>query len=151
MPITIFCLNRLRLVLRKTYNFKILNLHKVESKIEAWIETAYRDRGMASLLSPAGGGHRQRNGGARWWSTKSATVFTRTSHRNHSILVLLLVRETWRLFGVGNGIRMPAMGSSGEAAGRHGGRQPAALAAKAVAAPTFANQSTGAGDRGITS
>ena len=44
---------------------------------------------------------------------------------------------------------MAALDGTGKAAGGHGGRQPAALAAKAVAAPTSANQSTGAGDGAI--
>ena len=40
---------------------------------------------------------------------------------------------------------MAALDGTGEAAGGHGGREPAAIAAKAVAAPTIVNQSTGAG------
>ena len=41
--------------------------------------------------------------------------------------------EAWRLFGVGHGSTLPAMGSSGKTEIGTDGRQPAALAAMAVA------------------
>ncbi|KAL4586045.1 hypothetical protein LXL04_010676 [Taraxacum kok-saghyz] len=70
-----------------------------------------------------------------WWAT-SATEgreSPHTNHHRHPLLVLLHLGETWRLFGVGNGHRAPAIGSSGETRGGNAGRQPASLAAKAVA------------------
>ena len=69
-----------------------------------------------------------------WWA-KSATEGREspgTNHHRHPLLVLLHLGETWRLFGVGNEHRAPAIGSSGETRGGNAGRQPAALAAKAV-------------------
>ncbi|KAL4564489.1 hypothetical protein LXL04_028553 [Taraxacum kok-saghyz] len=84
-------------------------------------ETAPRDRGVASPLSPDGGGQwqcavvggrNQPNGELQIHPHKSPIAPDPTS---------ITFGETWRLFGVGNGSRVPAVGSSGET----GTRMPA--------------------------
>ena len=130
----------------KTTNLYVYTSFEREANGKLRFVTAYRDRGRASPLSPAGGGHPWRNSGARWWKRNQPRYSPAHATAATRFLVLVHLGKHGSCLRSEKGATMAALDGTGEAAGGHGGRQPAALAAKAVAAPTFANQSTGAVD-----
>ena len=102
---------------------------------------------MASPLSSGGGDRWRRNGGVRWLVGEISHGRPRIHpHKSPSAPAPSSIAsgEPWQLFGVGKGSREPATGSSGEAEDEDAGRQPAALAAKAIAGYLTHKQPAGA-------